>query len=329
MCRPWSNNWINGNRDNPLGDIYHSQLVVVGPPSADTAYVANNQESYFRSLNGYSTWANSSNLVNRKEVIYAGSNSGILHAFDSKTGKELWGFVPPLVAPNLPLVFNRSLNQQKKGGSNAIFGVDGSMVVHDMFFKSPLGGGKKWHTILFVPYGRGGPGYSVLDITDPLKPIHLWSIYNDTINNKVFRVDHNEDIFSYDYIARSYSLGSFGESLEVTDYFNNNSSDPGYSTTCQSTRDLMVMYKAHVTKDRWTFPVTGISKNDIRVVIDDVETTNFSVGTNSNGDTTIDFKQDIIYSADTGSTNTSSQVGDILKQLQLRPVFKHRRSLRL
>ena len=121
-----------------------------------------------------------------------------------------YGDLPPLVAPNLPLVFNRSLNQQNKGGSNAIFGVDGSMVVHDMFFKSPLGGGKKWHTILFVPYGRGGPGYSVLDITDPLKPIHLWSIYNDTINNKVFRVDHNEDIFSYDYIARSYSLGSFG-----------------------------------------------------------------------------------------------------------------------
>ena len=305
---------LTETRDNPLGDIYHSQLVVVGPPSADTAYVANNQESYFRSLNGYSTWANSSNLANRKEVIYAGSNSGILHAFDSKTGKELWGFVPPLVAPNLPLVFNRSLNQQNKGGSNAIFGVDGSMVVHDMFFKSPLGGGKKWHTILFVPYGRGGPGYSVLDITDPLKPIHLWSIYNDTINNKVFRVDHNEDIFSYDYIARSYSLGSFGESLEVTDYFNNNSSDPGYSTTCQSTRDSNGDVQSSCYKGQvWTFPVTGISKNDIRVVIDDVETTNFSVGTNSNGDTTIDFKQDIIYSADTGSTNTSSQVGVYIK----------------
>ena len=179
------------------------------------------------------------------------------------------------------------------------------MVVHDMFFKSPLGGGKKWHTILFVPYGRGGPGYSVLDITDPLKPIHLWSIYNDTINNKVFRVDHNEDIFSYDYIARSYSLGSFGESLEVTDYFNNNSSDPGYSTTCQSTRDSNGDVQSSCYKGKvWTFPVSGISKNDITVVIDDAEITNFTVGTNSNGDTTIDFKQDITYSADTGDTNT-------------------------
>mgnify|MGYP007000139806 len=32
-----------------LGDIYHSQLLVVGPPSAETAFASTNQESYFRS----------------------------------------------------------------------------------------------------------------------------------------------------------------------------------------------------------------------------------------------------------------------------------------
>ena len=37
---------------------------------------------------------------------------------------------------NLPLVMNRSLNKTK-GGTNAVFGVDGSIVVHDMYFKSP------------------------------------------------------------------------------------------------------------------------------------------------------------------------------------------------
>ena len=121
------------------------------PPGADTAFTGNNQEAYFRSYNNYPNFA--TNNRDRKEVIYAGSNSGILHAFDSKTGKELWGFVPPLVAPNLPLVMNRSLNKTK-GGTNAVFGVDGSLVVHDMFFKSPLDTIKKWHTILMVPYGR-------------------------------------------------------------------------------------------------------------------------------------------------------------------------------
>ena len=70
--------------------------------------------------------------------------SGMLHAFDAKTGKEEWAFVPPFVAPNLPNIMNVNLNQKWVGGSNAIYGVDGSIVaVHDMFFKSPFGYIKK------------------------------------------------------------------------------------------------------------------------------------------------------------------------------------------
>ena len=119
-------------------------------------------------------------------------------SFEAKTGKELWGFVPPLIAPNLPNIMNTSLNLSK-GGTNALFGVDGSLVVHDMYFKSPLKNSKQWHTILFVPYGRGGAGFSVLDITDPEKPEHLYSIYNDIINNRVYRMDHTQNILTYPY----------------------------------------------------------------------------------------------------------------------------------
>ena len=90
-----------------MGDVYHSQLVVVGKPSAETSFVSTNQEAYFRSTNGYDKFAQDNEQ--RKEVIYAGSNSGILHAFEAKTGKELWGFVPPLIAPNLPNIMNTCL----------------------------------------------------------------------------------------------------------------------------------------------------------------------------------------------------------------------------
>ena len=37
-------------RKNPLGDIYHSEMVVVGAPSAETSFVSSNQESYWLSL---------------------------------------------------------------------------------------------------------------------------------------------------------------------------------------------------------------------------------------------------------------------------------------
>ena len=42
---------------------------------------------------------------------------------------------------------------------------------------------------------------SVLDVTNPDKPLHLWSIFNDKINNRVYRVDHNQVIYNYDYIS--------------------------------------------------------------------------------------------------------------------------------
>ena len=83
-----------------------------------------------------------------------------------------------------------------------MFGVDGSIVVHDMYFKSPLKNSKRWHTILFVPYGRGGAGFSVLDVTDPDKPEHLYSIYNDIINNRIYRMDHNQNILALMIISQ-------------------------------------------------------------------------------------------------------------------------------
>jgi type IV pilus assembly protein PilY1 len=305
-------------KPNTLGDIYHSQLVVVGAPSADTAFVGANQEAYWRSINGYALWAESK--ANRKEIVYAGSNSGILHAFNAKTGVEEWGFIPPLIAPNLPLVMNTNLNQAvtdsnnkiiSGGGSNAIFGVDGSLVVHDMYFKTPGTTSKAWHTIMFVPYGRGGAGFSVIEITDPDKPLHLYSIYNDVINHRVYRVDHEQNISAYDYIAGSYSLAALNESIEVTDNYNDNSS---VSDTCQSTRDgsdklTTSCYRGKV----WTLPVQGLSKSDLKVIYNDAVYNNFSVTTSGSGDTVLTFSHEMTYAAAPTDANTSSALGISIK----------------
>ena len=47
--------------------MYHSQLVVVGKPSAETSFVSTNQEAYFRNTNGYDNFAQDNEQ--RKEVI--------------------------------------------------------------------------------------------------------------------------------------------------------------------------------------------------------------------------------------------------------------------
>ena len=63
-------NAVGGLENIYLGDIYHSELIVVGAPSAGTSYTGKNQEAYWRSINGYETWAQSANLKNRKRIIY-------------------------------------------------------------------------------------------------------------------------------------------------------------------------------------------------------------------------------------------------------------------
>ena len=217
-------------RDHVLGDIYHSQLIEVGAPDGNTQFTDNNQEAYFRSINNYQAFKNS--YANNRDILYAGSNSGLLHAFNAETGREEWAFLPPLLIGKLPTIINSNLDGNIdgfKGGSNAIFGVDGSPVVHDVFMKGLTRDGKNietdksWRTILIVPFGRGGPGFSVLDITNQIGdggPLHMFTVYNDSINNVVYIADHVGEIFEEEYFSGSASINSSREATKAKENFN-------------------------------------------------------------------------------------------------------------
>ena len=222
-------------RSHIIGDIYHSQIVQVGPPNANTAFVGRNQEAFFRASNNYGHFVR--DHERRETLLYAGSNTGILHAFRGcdigdgackDGGQERWGFIPPFVAAKLPKISDIALNNQGDGGgTNSIFGVDGSPVVHDMYISSnhdcpteadgTVAECKQWRTIMVVPYGRGGAGYSVLDVTETEAandrgPKHLFSIYNNSLENEVLVADYKGVITRFPYLARSYTLD---ESLEA------------------------------------------------------------------------------------------------------------------
>ena len=243
----------NGNcnitevRDHVLGDIYHSQLIEIGPPDGNTDFNSNNEEAYYRSINNYNSFQ--TQHFDRKNIIYAGSNSGLLHAINAETGEEEWAFVPPFIAGKFPTVINpdldgtqEGLGDQPAGGSNAIFGVDGSPVVHDVFIKGLASDGTleqdpSWHTILFIPYGRGGSGFSVLDVTNPLVkdgvgPLHMFSVYNDLINNKVYVMNYNGDIIDggFDYEQTQFNLSDSREAKRADLNYNTAKTDDNEGT---------------------------------------------------------------------------------------------------
>ena len=218
---------ITEDRPHMLGDIYHSQLVEVGIPSANQNFTNINQEAYWRVKNNYSSFVNSKST--RKKVIYAGANDGMLHAFDASNGEEEWGFVPPFIIGRLPIIVNTNLDGKvngTNGGTNAIFGVDGSPVIHDMYIRGlsedgkSWNAGKSWRTILMIPYGRGGAGFSVLDITNPIikdkkGPLHMFSVFNDAVNNQVKIANHIGEIKNYPYERGAISLSRSEEAIRA------------------------------------------------------------------------------------------------------------------
>ena len=157
--------------------------------------------------------------------------------------------MPPFIAGKFPTVINpdldgtqEGLGDQPAGGSNAIFGVDGSPVVHDVFIKGLASDGTleqdpSWHTILFIPYGRGGSGFSVLDVTNPLVkdgvgPLHMFSVYNDLINNKVYVMNYNGDIIDggFDYEQTQFNLSDSREAKRADLNYNTAKTDDNEGT---------------------------------------------------------------------------------------------------
>ena len=280
-----------------LGDFYHSELLTVGPPDANTSFTHKAQEAYWRSSNGYKIWAASPNLINRKEIIYVGANDGMLHAFNSENGFEEWAFIPPLLFGKLPLMADPTLNKASPigGGTQAKYGVDGSPVVHDMYIKHPISEIKDWYTILFVPYGRGGNGFSILDVTNPDAPLHLLSIFNETLKQTVYVLDHDGDMVSHAYVSKSYEINQLKEAKAVTVKFTN---DEG-NEVCDNTGDNQCYLS-----NTWTLvtnpKMPGLTKLDFEVT-KDVTDINFDTAYNSDGDIVFTFDDNMRYVAYDGS----------------------------
>lgn len=86
------------------------------------------------------------------DTVFVGSNSGMLHAFNAKTGEEHFAFVPRAAM----------LNMKDQAYTNYVhrYGVDGEIVVSD---KARTGNSN--YLVGFL--GQGGKGLYVLDVTTP------------------------------------------------------------------------------------------------------------------------------------------------------------------
>jgi len=158
---------LNGNgnttelREWKLGDIFHSNPVIIGEPSRFFI------DEGFSGVGGFYQ-ANK----DRTKVIFVGANDGMLHAFNASTGDEVWGFIPNSLLKNLLSMV-----------STHTYYVDSSPKVADVWFDSNgdnIKSAGEWRTLLVSGLRKGGKTYFGLNITDTLNPIYLWEFPKST-----------------------------------------------------------------------------------------------------------------------------------------------------
>jgi type IV pilus assembly protein PilY1 len=152
-------NYLRGDRtnersqSNPAG-IFRERATILGDiVSSSPLWVGAPFFAYSDTMESKPYSAFRTSKANRKQVVYAGANDGMLHAFDGSTGAELLAFVPSAAYQNLNSLTSLSYSHK--------FFVDGPPNMRDVFFNN------NWHTVLVGGLNRGGQEIYALDITDP------------------------------------------------------------------------------------------------------------------------------------------------------------------
>lgn len=140
------------NKVDRLGDIVYSRPVEVGPKNGN-----------FANLSGYAAFT--AGLQSQPRLLLVGANDGMLHAFDSESGEELWAYIPSSQLPFLERLGRPAYATQSRRAF-----VDGLIAVEDVYR------GGQWRTLAMFGLRTGGSTYTVLDITDRRNPTLVWEV---------------------------------------------------------------------------------------------------------------------------------------------------------
>lgn len=149
-------------RTTRLGDIVNS-TPVVSAPTDDYGY-RSLPAPYGTSYNNYLNDAAPTGKRNRRPMVYAGANDGMLHAFDGRTGAaggvERFAYIPQSVLGymgNLLFPYDPANSGDQKFQHR--YYVDGPIAVSDAYY----GGG--WKTVLVGTTGAGARGAFALNVS--------------------------------------------------------------------------------------------------------------------------------------------------------------------
>ncbi len=140
-----------------LGDLVNSGPVFVGEPSLNWP----DQTPFPTGAQAYSEYKNGT-YKNRKKVVYAGANDGMLHGFADSDGQEIFAYVPEMFASSN---VGEGLHHMTEPNYVHRFYVDETPTLSDVHISS--GSTTEWHTVLIGAVRSGARGLFALNVTDP------------------------------------------------------------------------------------------------------------------------------------------------------------------
>lgn len=271
--------YLRGNRALETPPVYRVREHLLGDTvNAKPTYVKVPQLDFIDAVSPNYTAFKSAQLT-RQGVLYMGSNDGMLHAFNTDTGAEMWGYVPKIVMPELYRLADKDYAIKHH------YFVDGSPATMDIYVDSTVypssGLATGWHTILVGGLGFGGRGFYALDVTNPVSPVALWEFCSNSALCDNYDVDMGYS-FGNPVITKRSTDGKWV--VLVTSGYNNVS--PGSGKGTLFVLDAVTGTLLHkVATGAATDPPSGLAK--LSPWLDNAETdmtTRYAYGADLNGD---------------------------------------------
>lgn len=144
-----------------MGDVINANPQLAGKTNYGFSRLSGTEGS------SYSAFRSTTSYQNRIDALYVPANDGILHAFNSETGAELFGYIPSeLLLPAGSNSHARISALMSPNYTHKYF-MDGTPRIQDAYIDKDGNGTKEWRTILLGAMGAGGKTVFALDVTNP------------------------------------------------------------------------------------------------------------------------------------------------------------------